>query len=60
VEIKLQAATNAMKSGQAIQIEIWTKDAPILSKPATAPLRGENKRGSSQLDDTTQVWLTVK
>jgi hypothetical protein len=49
-----------MKSGQAIQIEIWTKDAPILSKPATAPLRGENKRGSSQLDDTTQVWLTVK
>ncbi len=60
VEIKLQAATNAIKSGQAIQIEVWTKDAPILSKPATVPLRGENKRGSSQLDDTTQVWLTVK
>lgn len=60
VEIKLQAATNAMKSGQALQIEIWTKDAPILSKPAAAPLRGENKRGTSQLDDTTQLWLTVK
>lgn len=60
VEIKLQAATNAAKSGQALQIEIWTKDAPIVSKPATAPLRGENKRGSSQLDETNQVWLTVR
>jgi hypothetical protein len=60
VEIKLQAATNAVKSGQALQIEIWTKDAPIVSKPATAPLRGENKRGSSQLDETNQVWLTVR
>jgi hypothetical protein len=60
VEIKLQAATNAPRGGQPVQVEIWSRNAPFASRPAIAPLRGENKRGTSPLDDTPQVWLTVK
>lgn len=60
VEVKLQAATNASLCGQAIRLEVWTKNEPVLAKSAAAGLRGENKRGSALLDDTTQVWLTVK
>lgn len=60
VEIRLQAATLAPRGGQPVQVEIWSKNAPFLSRAATAPLRGENKRGTSPLDETSQVWLTVK
>jgi hypothetical protein len=60
VEIKLQAATNAPPSSQAIQVEIWTQSTPAQSTPATAPLRGENRRGTSQLDETPLIWLTVR
>lgn len=60
VEIKLQAATNAPRGAQPVQVEIWSKNAPFVSRAAIAPLRGENKRGTSPLDDTSQVWLTVK
>lgn len=60
VEVKLHAASNAPRAGQPVQVEIWTKSQPFSSKPAAAQLRGENKRGTSLLDETSQVWLTVK
>lgn len=60
VEVKLHAASNAPRAGQPVQLEIWTKGQPFSSKPAAAPLRGENRRGTSPLDETSQVWLTVK
>jgi hypothetical protein len=60
VEIKLHAASNALRAGQPVQLEIWTKGQPFSSQPAAAPLRGENRRGTSPLDETSQVWLTVK
>ena len=60
VEIKLQAATNAPAGNQAIQIGVWTKAEAANVKFAQAPLRGENKRGSSLRDDTSLIWLTVK
>ncbi|MES2594449.1 MAG: PPC domain-containing protein [Verrucomicrobiota bacterium] len=60
VELKLQAATNALPANQPLRIELWTKASPFTIKPATGPLRGESKRGTSLLDETSQVWLTVK
>ncbi len=60
VELKLQAATNAPPANQPLRIELWTKAAPFTSKPASGALRGENKRGTSLLDETSEVWLTVK
>lgn len=60
VEIKLLAAANAPAGSQAIQIGVWTKAEAANVKFAKAPLRGENKRGSSLLDDTSLIWLTVK
>lgn len=60
VELKLQAATNAAPANQPLRIELWTKAAPFISKPASGALRGENKRGTSLLDETAEVWLTVK
>lgn len=60
VEIKLQAATNAPAGNQAIQIGVWAKAEAANVKFAKAPLRGENKRGSSLRDDTSLIWLTVK
>jgi len=60
VELKLQAAVNAQKANQPILFELWSKAAPFTSKAASGGLRGENKRGTSQLDETSQVWLTVK
>ena len=60
VEIKLQAAANVPAGSQAIQIGVWTKAEAANVKFAKAPLRGENKRGSSLLDETSLIWLTVK
>lgn len=60
VEIKLQAAANASLANQAIQIGVWTKSDPANVKYAKGPLRGENRRGSSLLDDASLIWLTVK
>lgn len=59
VELKLVAATNATPSQQPIQLAVWTKEEPVTSHLALAPLRGEELRGTSLLDDTTDLWLTV-
>ncbi|GEP42566.1 PPC domain-containing protein [Brevifollis gellanilyticus] len=60
VELKLQAATNAPPANQPLRIELWTKAAPFTSKPAKGALRGESQRGTSLLDESDEVWLTVK
>lgn len=59
VEIQLIAAANASPSQQPIQLSVWTKEDPFTSYIATASLRGEELRGTSLLDDTTDLWLTV-
>lgn len=60
VEIKLQAAANAAPSGQPISISIWTKAEAAVMQTAKGPLRGESLRGTSLLDSSSQIWLTVK
>ncbi len=60
VEIKLQAASNALPGGQAIQIGVWTKVEASAMQAAKGPLRGESLRGTSLLDGSSQIWLTVK
>lgn len=59
IEIKLVAASNAEPTQQPIQLSVWTKGEAPTVYPATAPLRGENLRGTSLLDHTTDLWLTV-
>jgi len=59
VELKLVAAANAATSQQPIQIAVWTKSDPATYYTATAPLRGETLRGTSLLDTTSDIWLTV-
>ncbi len=59
VEVKLIAATNAAPSGQVIQVSVWTKAEPGLHQQAKGSLRGESLRGTSLLDSTAQLWLTV-
>ena len=59
VEVKLTAASNAMPSGQLIQVSVWTKAEPGLHQQAKGPLRGESLRGTSLLDSTPQFWLAV-
>lgn len=60
--LKLQAATDAVAFNGPISVVLWTKeskDKPLLSHTATLDLRGENRRGSSTLDVTERLWLTV-
>lgn len=59
VELKLVAAGNAEPSQQPIQIAVWSKEEAPKVYPALAPLRGENLRGTSLLDHTTDLWMTV-
>jgi hypothetical protein len=59
VEVKLIVAANAAPSGQVIQVSVWTKAEPWPHQQAKAPLRGESLRGTSLLDSTAQLWLTV-
>ncbi len=60
--LKLQAAQNAASSNGPISAVLWTKEAkdkPLLSRAATLDLRGENRRGTTTLDVTDRLWLTV-
>lgn len=60
--LKLQAASNTVAFNGPISVVLWTKevkDKPLLSRTATLDLRGENRRGTSTLDVTERVWLTV-
>lgn len=60
VKITLTAAQNAAAANVPITLSIFAKDAkPPLHRTATFALRGENKRGTSLLDDSDQIWLTV-
>ncbi|SKB06428.1 hypothetical protein SAMN02745166_04473 [Prosthecobacter debontii] len=60
VELKIHAAVNAPASGQPIQVEVWTGGEGAQMHVAQGALRGENQRGTSLLDTTSQVWVTVK
>ncbi len=60
--LKLLAASNAVAFNGPISVVLWTKevkDKPLLTRTATLDLRGENRRGTSTLDVTERVWLTV-
>lgn len=60
--LKLQASQNTALSNNPVSVAIWTKEAkdkPLLSRTATLDLRGENRRGTSLLDVTDRIWLTV-
>lgn len=60
--LKLQTAQNAPASNGPVSLVIRTaeaKDQPLLSRPATLDLRGENRRGTSLLDSAERIWLTV-
>jgi hypothetical protein len=59
VEVKLIAASDALPSGNVIQVSVWTKTEPPTHQLAKGPLRGESLRGTSLLDSTSQIWLTV-
>lgn len=59
-EIKLQAAANAPAGSQSISVSLWSLTEPPRMQPVIAPLRGENRRGTSILDEGDQLWLIVK
>lgn len=59
VELKLHAAANAQAGGGFIQVQVWTAGENARATSATAPLRGDDKRGSSLLDETDALWLQV-
>jgi hypothetical protein len=60
VEIKLQAAANAPTGGSLIQVQLWTAGDSPQVQSALAPLRGENRRGTSLLDHANTLWLQVR
>lgn len=57
----LKAASNAVSSNGPIQLVIATKGekVPLVTRTATFDLRGEIRRGTTLLDQTDDVWLTV-
>jgi hypothetical protein len=60
--LTLQAAQNAARSNSPISVALWTKptkEQPAISRTASFDLRGENRRGTSALDMTDRLWLTV-
>ncbi len=62
ITLKLEAAANAPPGSQPVQIALWTKpekDKPLRTKTGSIDLRGDNRRGTSMLDSTGQLWLTV-
>lgn len=60
VELKLQAAANAPAGGGALRLEVWTAGEAARVQPVLAPLRGEDRRGSSLLDHAESLWLQVR
>lgn len=62
VTLKLRAAANASLSNGPIQLVLFTKGDdknPPISHTATLDLRGDIRRGTSLLDQTDSIWLTV-
>lgn len=60
IELKLQAAANAPAGGSIVRLQVWsTGDSPRV-QPVLAPLRGEDRRGTSLLDHAETLWLQVR
>ena len=59
MELKLHAAANAPAGGAFVTVQLWTRGESARAISAAVPLRGDNKRGSSLLDDTDALWLQV-
>jgi hypothetical protein len=60
VELKIQAAANAIAASQPITVTVWDKSEPPKIQRVSGPLRGETLRGTSLLDSDSIIWLTVK
>jgi hypothetical protein len=61
VELKLEAAANASGHSGPIAVAAWYKDNGASHvKPGTHSLRGESLRGTSLLDQSPTLWLTVR
>ncbi len=60
LEIKLTAGSDAASSNQPVTVVVVRKEDGVVLGTATASLRGDQARGSSLLDETDQLWLTVK
>lgn len=56
-KLKLEAATNASPQQVQLKIECW--DAENQITPAWVNLRGEDKRGTTLLDQADFLWLTI-
>lgn len=60
VEIELTAAADAVSSNQPVAFMVVGKEDGGEVHIATAKLRGDLARGTSILDETSRLWLTVK
>ncbi len=60
VELKLQAAANAPTGGALVRLELWSAGESPRVMPVLAPLRGEDRRGTSLLDHAETLWLQVR
>ncbi len=60
VELKLQAAANAPASGAIVRLQVWSAGDSPRVQPVLAPLRGEDRRGTSLLDHAETLWLQVR
>lgn len=60
VELKLQAAANAPAGGSIVRPQIWSAGESPRVQPVLAPLRGEDRRGTSLLDHAETLWLQVR
>lgn len=60
VELKLQAAANAPAGGAIVRLQLWSAGENPRVQPVLAPLRGEDRRGTSLLDHAETLWLQVR
>ena len=60
VELKLQAAANAPAGGAVVRLQVWSAGEAARVLPVLAPLRGEDRRGTSLLDHAETLWLQVR
>lgn len=60
VTLKLKAAEDAASTSAPIRLQVTSKENPSETQSVEADLRGENRRGTSLLDTTDLIWLTLK
>lgn len=60
--LTLKAGPDAQASSQPIQVVLWTSDPKVTQRrvTATSSLRGEEQRGTTLIDETPHLWLTVQ